>query len=58
MNDRPYFRHGPFWWGTLGVSEGDETGCRRIHWKPFALILLGEDLYLREGIGCHERVQI
>lgn len=41
-----------------GVSEGDETGCRRIHWKPFALILLGEDLYLREGIGCHERVQI
>lgn len=41
-----------------GVSEGDETGCRRIHWKSLALILLGEDLYLREGIGCHERVQI
>ena len=38
VRDRSHFRHGSFWRGAMDVLEGDQTGCRWLLLKPFALI--------------------
>lgn len=58
VDDRSDVGHGSLWWDILGVSEGDETGCRKRHWKPIAQILMGDGVYLSWDIGRREGEQM